>query len=68
MMRVLVTRPEPEASRTAEELAWRGHDPVVAPLLLVEPLVEPASAAIAAGGIVALAVTSPRTAGLIAPE
>ncbi|MBN8938240.1 MAG: uroporphyrinogen-III synthase [Rhizobiales bacterium] len=67
-MRVLVTRPEPEASRTAEELARRGHDAVIAPLLLVDPLVVPASAAIPAGAIAALAVTSPRTAGLIAPE
>lgn len=36
-MRVLVTRPEPDATRQAERLAARGHEPVVAPLLLIEP-------------------------------
>lgn len=68
-MRVLVTRPEPDATRTAEELARRGHDPVVAPLLLVEPLgLRPTAGQIPTGGIAALAVTSPRTAALIGPE
>jgi uroporphyrinogen-III synthase len=37
MMRILVTRPEPDATRQAELLAARGHEPVVAPLLLIEP-------------------------------
>ncbi|WEK50957.1 MAG: uroporphyrinogen-III synthase [Candidatus Kaistia colombiensis] len=32
-MRLLVTRPEPEAARTAERLRALGHEPVVAPLL-----------------------------------
>jgi uroporphyrinogen-III synthase len=36
-MRILVTRPEPDATRQAELLAARGHEPVVAPLLLIEP-------------------------------
>ena len=36
-MRLLVTRPEPDATRQAETLAARGHEPVVAPLLLIEP-------------------------------
>ena len=31
-MRVLVTRPEPSATRTAEKLRLMGHDPVVLPL------------------------------------
>ena len=31
-MRVLVTRPEPEAAQTAADLAARGHEPVLAPL------------------------------------
>jgi len=35
-MRLLVTRPEPDASREAEALAARGHEPVVAPLLVIE--------------------------------
>src|ERR1044072_2814597 len=32
-MRLLVTRPEPDATRTAEVLRARGHDVLVAPLL-----------------------------------
>ena len=32
-MRVLVTRPRPDADATAAELAARGHTPIVAPLL-----------------------------------
>lgn len=35
-MRVLVTRPEFDATREAETLAARGHDPVLAPLLAIE--------------------------------
>jgi uroporphyrinogen-III synthase len=35
-MRLLVTRPEPDASREAEALVARGHAPVLAPLLAVE--------------------------------
>jgi uroporphyrinogen-III synthase len=35
-MRLLVTRPEPDASREAEALALRGHEAVVAPLLTIE--------------------------------
>ncbi|QCI64917.1 uroporphyrinogen-III synthase [Phreatobacter stygius] len=63
-MRVLVTRPEPEASRTAVQLAALGHQPVVAPLLVTEPL----AADLPTGAITALAVTSPRTASLIDRE
>lgn len=37
-MRLLVTRPEPDATRQAAILAARGHEPVVAPLLLIEPV------------------------------
>ena len=40
LMRLLVTRPEPDATRQAEILAARGHEPVVAPLLLIEPATE----------------------------
>src|ERR1700742_924205 len=32
-MRLLVTRPEPDATRTAEALRARGHEALVAPLL-----------------------------------
>jgi uroporphyrinogen-III synthase len=36
MMRVLVTRPEPDAQRTAAALRERGHDVFTAPLLRIE--------------------------------
>jgi len=35
-MRLLVTRPEPDAHRQGEALAARGHDVVVSPLLAIE--------------------------------
>jgi uroporphyrinogen-III synthase len=35
-MRLLVTRPEPDARREAAILAGRGHEPVLAPLLAIE--------------------------------
>jgi len=35
-MRLLVTRPEPDAARTASALRQRGHDVMVAPLLRIE--------------------------------
>jgi uroporphyrinogen-III synthase len=35
-MRVLVTRPEPDAVYEAEQIAARGHQPVLAPLLDIE--------------------------------
>jgi len=37
-MRLLVTRPEPDASLQAEVLRAMGHDPVLAPLLTIEML------------------------------
>lgn len=40
-MRVLVTRAEPEASRFAEALRTKGHEPLVAPLLRHETLAPP---------------------------
>ena len=36
-MRVLITRPEPDASRTAALVAERGHEPVIAPLSTIRP-------------------------------
>lgn len=39
-MRLLVTRPQPDAERTAEALRRRGHSVVTAPLLRIEPLLE----------------------------
>jgi uroporphyrinogen-III synthase len=35
-MRLLVTRPEPDAESQAKALAARGHEPVLAPLLAIE--------------------------------
>lgn len=37
-MRLLVTRPEPDASRQAEKLRELGHEPVLAPLLTIETI------------------------------
>lgn len=54
-MRVLVTRPEPDASRQAEMLSARGHEPVVAPLLSIEYLDD---ATLDLAGAQALIVTS----------
>ncbi len=34
-VRILVTRPEPDAARTAERLRALGHEPVIAPLLFI---------------------------------
>lgn len=34
-MRILVTRPEPDAAKTAERLRALGHEPVIAPLLSI---------------------------------
>lgn len=39
-MRLLVTRPPPDAERTAAALRRRGHSVVTAPLLRIEPLVD----------------------------
>lgn len=36
-MRILVTRPEPEASELARRLKSLGHEPLVEPLLIAEP-------------------------------
>ncbi len=54
-MRVLVTRPEPGASRTAALLQARGHQPIVLPLTRTVPLAENDAANRSAG---AYAVTS----------
>jgi uroporphyrinogen-III synthase len=54
-MRVLVTRPEPDASRTAANLRRLGHEAVVDPLLAIEPL---AAIKIPAGPFAGVGVTS----------
>ena len=40
LMRILVTRPEPDASRQADKLAARGHAAVLAPLLAIQPVAD----------------------------
>lgn len=54
-MRLLVTRPEPDAARTAAALRARGHSVVIAPLTRIEPL---AGATLGAGPWAAMLVTS----------
>ena len=52
--RVLVTRPEPEASRTSARLAALGYDPLVLPLFQIVALEPDVSALPAGAGIVAV--------------
>ncbi len=54
-MRVLVTRPEPDASREVEALAARGHQGVKAPLLVIQPIED---VALELAGAQALILTS----------
>lgn len=54
-MRVLVTRPSGQAQATAELLRRRGHEPLVDPVLAIEPVPLPK---IEAAGLTALVVTS----------
>ena len=62
-MRLLVTRPEADAERTATALRACGHTVVVAPLLRIEPVED---AEIAAGPFAAILVTSANAALAIA--
>src|ERR1700731_528235 len=63
MMRLLVTRPEPDAERTAAALRARGHIVLIAPLLRIEPVEH---AEIGPGPFMALLVTSANAAPAIA--
>ena len=54
-MRILLTRPEAEAERTAAALRERGHEPIVAPLLSIEILFD---ADLDAGPWTAILITS----------
>ena len=62
-MRLLVTRPEPDAERTAAALRARGHAVIVAPLLRVETV---ADAELGAGPWAAVLLTSANAARAIA--
>ena len=54
-MRVVVTRPQPDADRTARRLAASGYQPLVAPLMAAVPLEADLAGA---GDVAALAATS----------
>lgn len=62
-MRVVVTRPEADAERTADNLRKRGHQVLVAPLMRVEPI-----HADLAGDWSAVVITSANAPGAIAHE
>lgn len=62
-MRVLVTRPEPEASRTAARLRAIGHEVLVAPLTVVTA---DRTVAIGADGFAGVTMTSGRAADALA--
>lgn len=62
-MRLLVTRPESDAERTASALRQRGHVAVIAPLLRIEPILD---APIDAQPWGALLITSANAAAAIA--
>lgn len=64
MARVLVTRPEPAATRTARRLTARGHRPIVAPMLVMRALA--LSPDIADGGEPVVALTSARAVEAVA--
>lgn len=57
-MKILVTRPEPDASRLAQRLKASGHDPVVEPLMSVDYLEGPEDFPDTFKGIQAIAFTS----------
>jgi uroporphyrinogen-III synthase len=61
-MRLLLTRPEPEAERTALALGARGHAVLVAPLLQIEPI----EVALGAHPCAALLMTSASAARMLA--
>ena len=62
-MRLLVTRPQPDAERTAAALRARGHAAVVAPLLRIEPVDD---VELGSGPWAAILVTSANAAAAIA--
>ena len=62
-MRLLLTRPEPDAQRTATALRAQGHDVIAAPLLRIEPA---ADAKIGEGPWAAILITSANAAHAVA--
>jgi len=61
-LRLLVTRPEPDAERTAVALRARGHEVIVAPLMLIEPI----AVELGAGPWSAVLITSANAARAVA--
>ena len=64
-MRLLVTRPQPEAQYFAKRLAAAGHKTVIAPLLEIQAVAEEDADIFA--GVDALAITSARTFDFLQP-
>jgi uroporphyrinogen-III synthase len=62
-MRLLLTRPEPDAQRTAASLRQHGHTVIIAPLMRIEPL---SNAEIGGGPWAAILITSANAAHAIA--
>jgi uroporphyrinogen-III synthase len=62
-VRLLLTRPEPDAQRTATALRAQGHDVFIAPLLRIVPI---ADASISAGPWAAILITSANAASAVA--
>ena len=62
-MRLLLTRPEPDAQRTAAALREQGHDVVIAPVLRIVPA---ADAEIGTGPWAAILITSANAAHAVA--
>lgn len=59
-MRVLVTRPQPDADATAAELIARGHDPVVVPLFAVSVVEDAAIDLVGAQAVLATSANGAR--------
>jgi uroporphyrinogen-III synthase len=62
-VRLLLTRPEPDAQRAAAALRAQGHDVIIAPLLRIAPI---ADASIGAGPWAAILITSANAAPAVA--
>jgi len=62
-VRLLLTRPEPDAQRTAAALRAQGHDVITAPLLRIAPVTD---AQIGAGPWTAILITSANAASAVA--
>jgi uroporphyrinogen-III synthase len=64
-VRLLLTRPEADAQRTAAALRAQGHDVIMAPLIRIEPI---ADAKLGAGPWAAILITSANAAHAIAAD